>query len=320
MSAPWVPPRRGYHLRILALSLTVLVVGLTAFLMGVRMEAVIPATGTITARDLQDIRTLHAGLIEPGWCEGEASEHAQVYRVRLDAQGNGLIDPACGGGTVTQHVAIAGGRRVQVPLDNLRFHRLQAGDELWPGQVLAALHTDAWRAQLHQLELRLREWQSNGDGERLRGEADVLRRQLGEAVLRVPDSGQLWQVVQVRVAPAQAVLPGDIVARIVPLDPETRQPCDLIARLEIEEKHCADLTPGQLVRLASQVYDHRLHGHAQAWIERIEPWGEPGTDGVCRYMAIAPITDAKFPLPLGSTVKANVIVGRKVVYRIILEH
>ena len=158
------------------------------------------------------------------------------------------------------------------------------------------------------------------DNERLRAECDTLRHQLSQAQLHVPATGKLWLAVQVRFAPLQAVQPGDVIASIVPIDPETHQPLDLIVRLEVDEKHCGDLTLGQLVRISSNIHNHRLNGHAEACIERIEPWGEATPDGQRRYIVIAPVTEAPFPLALGSTVKAEVVVGRKVVYRIILEH
>jgi hypothetical protein len=326
MSAPWLPPRRAYHLRVFVVCLALVVLGLAAFLVGVRMEAVAPATGTITARDLSEVRSLLPGLVEPGWYEGEiAVTGGSPLRVRLDSQGNGGVEPGSGKcQNVCQYVLRDEDRRLRLDPDGVRFHRLEPGDELWPGQPLAAIRAEEWRFQLKQVEDRLRMLEGSGNqgagADRLRAERDTLRRQLSEAQFNVPSTHQLWLALQVRVAPLQAVQPGDVIATIVPIDPETRQPLDLIARLEVDEKHCGDLAPGQIVRLQSDMHNHRLHGQAQARIERIEPWGELAADGQRRYTVIAPITEAPFPLALGSTVKAEVVVGRKVVYRIILEH
>jgi hypothetical protein len=326
MPVPWIPPRRAYHLRIFVVSLTLVVIGLAAFLLGVRMEAVAPATGTITARDLCDVRTLLPGLIEPGWYESEvAVPGASPRRVRLDSQGNGLADPAGEvAGAVREYELRDADRALRIQPESVRFHRLEPGDELWPGQLLAAVRADDWRFELKQIEDQLRMAEGSGnqaaDSDRLRARRDALRHQLSEAQIHVPATGKLWLAVQVRVAPLQAVQPGDVIATIVPVDPESRQPLDLIARLEVDEKHCGDLAPGQIVHLQSDMHNHRLHGQAEARVERIEPWGEPATDGQRRYTVIAPVTQAPFPLALGSTVKAEVVVGRKVVYRIILEH
>jgi hypothetical protein len=130
--------------------------------------------------------------------------------------------------------------------------------------------------------------------------------------------------VRVRASPSQAVQPGDSVATVVPIDPQTRQPLDLMVRLEVEEKHWGQLwgEPGgdQAVRILSNVYSERTHVPAEGHIERLEPWGESGSTDERRFHALARITKAPHPLPLGSSCKAEIVVGRKLVYRIILEH
>jgi hypothetical protein len=326
MSPPWVPPRPGYHLRVFAVSLAVLVAGLAGFLFGVRMEAVAPATGTVTARDLQDVRTVLAGLIEPGWYEAELPRPGgESLRARLDREGNGLTDPARGTPLPVHHYELTDGeRRLRVKKDGVRFHRLEAGDELWPGQVLASVRADDWRFQLEQVEARLRQWESSGyqgtEYERARSEREALRHQLGQAAVRVPAEGDLWLAVRVHVALLQAVRAGDAVAAVVPLDPQTRRPRDLVARLDVGEKHFGSLEPGQVVRLDCPMYGHRLHGYAEARIERLGPCGEAGPDGQRRFHAVAPLTHAPFALPLGAGFKAEVVVGRKLVYRIILDY
>ena len=94
MSTAWVPPHPTYHLRVFALSLGVMVLCLVGLLFGVTMEAVAPATGIITARDLREVRARQAGLVEPGWYEGEATRPGQPpLAVRMDADGNGQSAP-----------------------------------------------------------------------------------------------------------------------------------------------------------------------------------------------------------------------------------
>jgi len=322
MSPPWTPPGRSHHLRVFTFSLVLVVLGLAGFLLAVRMEAVAPATGIVTARDLTEVRSLLPGLIEIGWYDGDVTDASgHVTRVRLDSQGDGITDPSIEPAIVAQY-RIAG--KLTVPLDTLRYHRLQPGDVLWPGQPYAAVRADEDRLRLKQVEERLRQWPSSGnhgpEREQLRAEAEVLRHRIEQATLRVPESAKLWQAVQVRVAPLQAVRAGDAIATIVPVDPVTHRPLDLLARLEIDEKHAGGLAPGQTVRLASATLNHRLHGRAEARIERIEPWAEPASDGTRRYYVVAPITEAPFDLPLGSSVQAEIVMGRKLVYRIILEH
>jgi hypothetical protein len=325
MSAVWVPPRRTYHLRVFGISLALIVLCLAAFLFGVHMEAKIPATGVVTARDLREVRTPVAGLIEPGWYEGEITRaDGSQLPVRFDDAGNGSTDPAGGPRqAVYQQELVEEGRRFSV--QGRRFHRLEVGDALWPGQVLAMLRTDELRARLNEIEDQLKELESRGDqNAALLRERDRLRDRLAQMVLRVPERAEAWMVLEVSASPLQAVRAGDAVAVIVPIDPQTRQPCGLIARLDVDEKHWGELcrAPGceQAVRIYSNVYNHRLHGHAEGRVERLEPWGEAVTSGERRFHALAPITQAPYSLPLGSSFKAEVVVGRKLVYRIILEH
>ncbi|MBY0526236.1 MAG: HlyD family secretion protein [Gemmataceae bacterium] len=320
MSVPWVPPRPTYHLRVFAVSLVLVVLCLVGLLFGVHMEAVAPVTGTITARDVQEVRSLLPGLIEPGWYEGEISLPGNTFlSVRMDSQGNGRVDPVVGAvETVIHHEWLDNGRKRAVKPGG--FHRLQPGDELWPGQVVAALRADDLRFQVQRIEDQLKERESRGDslGALVR-ERDRLRTQLSQAILTAPEKENSL-VLEVRVAPLQAVQPGDSIATLVPIDPQTHQPRDLVARLDVDEKHWDLLKPGQSVRVRSNVHNHRLNGCAAARIERMEPAGEAYGGGDRRFHALAPITASPFHLPIGSSFQAEVIVGRKLVYRIILEH
>lgn len=318
MTTAWVPPPRSYHLRIFAISLVLVVAALAAFLFAVHLEAISPATGIISARDLTEIRAPMAGLIEPGWYEGEiAQPEGPPLRVRVDHQGQGSTDPEGGPvQTIWQYELGTGRRRIEPR--RLRYHRLESGDELWPGQVLGCLRPVEPRVRLDSFDPRP-----------VGGEAepsfpiDLFRPdRLGRlpASLRVPANGAAWLAVQVKVVPSQAVQPGDVIATLVSIDPETHRPRDLIARLELDEKHWGEVAVGQKVRLSSTMHNPRLHGQANGVIDRLEPWGEPGPNGRCQFHAIARITDAPFPLWLGSSVQADVVLGRKLVYRIILEN
>lgn len=321
MSATWVPPRSTGYLRVFAISLILVVLCLAGFLFGVHMEARVPASGTITARDLQEVRSQLNGLVELGWYEAELSRPGgKQIRVRLDSNGDGQTDPAAGKPEfVQQREMVANGQRLT--LQGVRFHRLEAGDLLWPGQLLATVRADDVRSRLEAIEDQLKELESQGEQRaNLLRERDRLRDRLARGVLRVPEQGDGWMAVEVLAAPLQAVKPGDVLASIVPVDPQTGQPRDLMAYLDVDEKHWGGLTAGQTVRLQSQVHNHRLHGIAEARIERLEPWGRPGPNGERQFRALAAITQAPFVLPLGSSFQAEVVVGRKLVYRIILEH
>lgn len=263
MTAAWVPPRATYHLRVFAVSLVLVVLFLAALLFAVDVEAVAPATGVVTARDLREVRAPVAGLVE---------------------------------------------------------HKLRPGDELASADVLATVRNDDLRARLRIVQDQLNEAQSRGDPTTALGhERDHLQAQLASAVLRVPEGGP-WLVLEAKAAPLSAVRAGDVIAVIVPLDPQTRQPRDLVARLEVDEKHWGSLETGQTVRLRSAVHNHRLHGAAEARIDRLEPCGEAAGNEGRRFHATAAVTSVPYPLPLGSSFQAEVVVGRKRVYRVILEH
>jgi multidrug resistance efflux pump len=264
MTSAWVPPRSSYHLRIFAVSLVLVVLALAALLFGVEIEAVAPATGTITARDVREVRTVVAGLVE---------------------------------------------------------HRLRPGDEVPAGQTLATIRDDDLRSRFQEVEDQIKERESRGEPDTaLLRERERLRERLRLAVLRVPEGDCSWLVLEVPDAPLQAVRPGDVVAVIVPVDPQTHQPRDLVARLNVDEKHWGSVAVGQRVRVHSAVHNHRLHGHVEAKVEHLEPLGEPAGRGDRQFHALAPIASAPFPLPLGSSFQAEVVVGRKLVYRVILEH
>jgi hypothetical protein len=296
-------------------------IGLAVFLFGVRMEAVEPAHGIITARDLQDIRSPLNGLVELGWYEGTIADGDKSIPVRLDPEGDGIARAG------SEYQAVARYRleaRRSIAPDNLKFHRLEAGDDLWPGQPLAFLKTDEWRLQLKVLEDRLREWPSTGNHEteraQARGDVELIRFRLARSVMHVPSSERAWLAVSVHAVTGQAVQAGDAIAEVVPADPVTHQPLNLIARLEVDEKNLGDVEPGQNVRIACSMYNHRLHGRAEARVERIEPCGERNGNPDRKFIVHAPITSSPFSMPLGCSVKADIVVGRKVVYRIILEH
>jgi hypothetical protein len=318
MSTASVPPRRAYHLRVFAISLVIVVVCLVAFLFGVRMEAIVPAAGVIGARDQQELRAPLGGLIELGWYEGELPQNGTPLRVRVDRHGNGVADPGHGGSRrVTQYRIDSG---LEIPAENLRFHKLAAGDELWPGQICARIDSEKLELELTRLKARLADLESTKQpAAEVRTQIQTVQGELAKANIVVPDDTNHWLVLKVHPAARQAVAAGDPVALVAPLDPATHQPKALIALLDVQEKHTGELLPGQPVRIYSTMYNQRLHGHANGHIERLEPLAEPIAGGERHVRAVAAITAAPFTLRVGSSFKAEVVIGRKQVYRIILE-
>jgi hypothetical protein len=205
-------------------------------------------------------------------------------------------------------------------VDQLRLHKLQAGDIVWPEQVIAFVRADEsqrdmqrWKAKLEDLEARM---ETNRETQ-VRYQA--LRDLLAQAPLHVPAEKSAWKVLKVHVSQGQAVNAGDLLVQLSPVNPKTSLIEEWIAQLDVPERHVAGLEVGQEVRLYSALYNPRLHGHAEGTVERIEPIAEPGSNGERHVRAQVKVTRAPFLLKHGSGVKAEVVLGHKRVYRIILE-
>jgi hypothetical protein len=240
-------------------------------------------------------------LVELGWFEGEVTNGAgQPVAFRVDAAGDGLTDPARGTTLPIDDHRLPDGRDLKSAVKH--FHTLAAGDHLWPGQVVAWVQSEPAEVKRPTLKLP--------------GKATPE----ATPALRVPQQHALWQVLKVHVEPHAAVSAGTVVASIAPVDPHTHAPVEVVARLEIAEEKSEEVAVGQTVRLFSSVYNPRFHGPAEGKLVSIEPLAEMHADGKRYFHATAAVTHAPYPLKLGSGVTAKVVLGRKTVYRIILEH
>jgi hypothetical protein len=312
--------RPTYHLRVFIISLVIIALALAGALFGVRVEAVVPASGTITARELREARARLSGLVELGWYEAEvARPDGAPLPVRVDDEGNGvgLLD----GATLRVRQGELTDGELRLTVRERRLHRLQAGELLWPGQPLAQVRDDALRLRLATLDDQIKDHMQRSEPcDALIRERDRLREHHARATVFAPGSGERWLLVELRAAPAQKVNSGEVVAVIVAADPQTGQPRDLVARLDVEEKHWAGVAAGEKVRLHSAVYNSRHFGSAEAVIDRLEPSADTTVAGDRRFHALAPITQSPVALPLGSSFQAEIVVGRKLIYRVILEH
>jgi hypothetical protein len=135
-----------------------------------------------------------------------------------------------------------------------------------------------------------------------------------------PSEGRRWEVVEVPVQPGQKVAEGDIIARLLEVNATTGELLEPMVRLAIEEKYFSEVAAGQEVRIYSNMHHHRIHGVAKGKIDRLEPAGEPGPNGTRVFHAWVTITESPFHLKLGGSVRAEVILGRKPTYQVILEH
>jgi hypothetical protein len=138
--------------------------------------------------------------------------------------------------------------------------------------------------------------------------------------VRVPAGAPLSIVTDVAVGQGDRVEERQRLVTLNPLDSETHRPTQLIAWLDVAEEHVADVHPGQTVRLTSNLYNERIHGQFEAVIERIEPVGRLDGHGKRIYRVVAVVKETPLQLMLGSGVKAEIVIGKKRVWRIILEH
>jgi hypothetical protein len=141
-----------------------------------------------------------------------------------------------------------------------------------------------------------------------------------ESAFVAPSSAAKWLIVELPVSDGQHVQEGELLMSLVPVDPETNAVIDLVVRIEIDEKQFGYVEPGQEVRLFSAMYHHRTHGVAKGVIDRLEPMAVEGPNGSRKFHGWVRVTEAPFPLKLGSSVRVEIVTGRKRTYQIILEH
>lgn len=304
MSTVPLPPRPSYYIRIFVISLVIIVACLLGLLFGVQMEASVPATGILQAQDQQNLRASVSGLAKLGWYEGMVPNgSAAQVPFRVDAAGTGLARLADGKWLKIEDHRVSD----EVNLKNVekKFHRLQPGDHVWPGQPLARIDIDPLNG-LSPLQMlkQLNGPILNGDKEQW----------------TAPQTHDLWQVLKIHVEDNAPVHVGTLLVTLAPIHPKSHQPLNVIANLLINEEHIQEMEEGQDVHLYSNVYNSRLHGHAEAKLLRIHPLGETQADGKICFHAVAAVTHSPFPLRLGSSVTAKIVLGKKTVYRLILEH
>src|SRR5262245_9244161 len=135
MATGWVPPPRTGYLRTFSVSLLLVLLALALCLFAVRMEAVVPASGTVQARGQVEVRAPVPGLVEAGWYEGDvARPSGEAVRVRVDGRGDGCTDPARGPAQPVQGYKLPDGRAVAAA--GLPHPKLPPAAPLWPPHPL----------------------------------------------------------------------------------------------------------------------------------------------------------------------------------------
>ncbi len=140
------------------------------------------------------------------------------------------------------------------------------------------------------------------------------------AEVKTPEDASLWLVAAVHVEKEEGVKAGQRLATLVPLDPQSREPRELLVRLEVHEEHAVEVEVGQSLRVTSNLYNERTNEPLAAVVERVEPLGSVNDQGKRVFTVVAKLEPTERHLLLGSSVKAEILLGRKPVWRIILEH
>jgi len=158
--------------------------------------------------------------------------------------------------------------------------------------------------------------------ERIRTEAEVLQSQLKRSEellsryeIRAPEDAT---VVRVEKRPGEPVSRGELVLALSP-GSERR------VYLRVPERDVIKVRPGQKVRFFSQMYPYRQFGAAEGEVYLVEKWAEPYGSGSAGgpssrgYLVKCYIdSDAPYTLPLGSSVEAEILVGEKPIWKILL--
>ena len=247
-------------------------------------------------------------MIEPGWYEGELTAAAgPPLRVRVDARGDGSTDPSDGKPLTIRNYQTGDGRTVDAAA--LRFRKLEHGDEIWPGQVLARVHADDLELRLQRLSGKIRDLEARGQTvQGLRTERAEVERQLGMASFGPRRLHALWVVLKRHVEPGAAVKPGDAVALVAPLDPKTRQPLDPLVYLDVERS-----APGRVdggpggAPLPDDVQPPAAR--PRRGDRRVRRAAGEAAGGERRFRAVVAVTTAPFPLRSGAGCKAEIVVG-----------
>jgi len=157
---------------------------------------------------------------------------------------------------------------------------------------------------------------------RIRTELELMERPLERARellsrcrITAPQDGL---VVRAGKLPGESVSRGELLMVLTPND-ERR------IFFRVPERDIVKVKPDQEVRLYSQLYPYRQYGVAEGTVYRVENWAaaqelaSPG-GGERRYEVRTRVTYCPYPgpLPLGSSVQGEILVGKKQIYRVLL--
>jgi hypothetical protein len=136
------------------------------------------------------------------------------------------------------------------------------------------------------------------------------REQLEAVCPQFKATGKYWLLLELKEGQA----------KLLPVRDESGSLLEAIVEAEFDEKQFGELEIGQKVRLKSAMFSPRTHGYGEGKIVALRPIARENSHGQRGFGVEIAVTTAPFPLFYGSSIEAEVFLGRKETFRVILEH
>lgn len=342
-------------IRIVTISGLVFMVGVIALLFFAKMEEQVVAYGTVEPQDATDVRgrkttTISRVLAEPGdvVAEGDILVKLSSSRVRNDmARAQDQLEKAKVQLAV-QQAKLERLRKDPLP-EKLRFadeevsyakstldlsekelaraRKLVADGLMSESQLDAVLtkhNTDVNRSRLAkrkhdlvaagleasivkeaeaQLKLTQREIVN------MEREVERLRKDVDKCTIKAPVRGE---VVAVYKKDGESLSPGELLLTISSSD-------RMQLKLFVREEDIYKVGRGQAARIYSSVYSYRKYGICEGEVAEVAKWAD-AQGAKPAYEVVVSVGDAPFSMPLGSSAMAKIVVARRGILDMLLDH
>lgn len=211
---------------------------------------------------------------------------------------------------------LAGSESVQIiselMLERERMALIEAERQLVEAEHLQSLVEADYLGQL-QSALETRRDSLRLRASLIHAELEALGERRDEMAIKAPIDGEIT-LLEIR-HPGMRVEAGDLLIKLSPLDAAPR------VRATVGQRNIDLLSPGVPVRMESMVFDAPLEGYITGHIDRIAPEPQRDTAGSSaepRYEIMITVEDSPYPLVWGSTIRAEILLGRRSLLEIFL--
>lgn len=139
-------------------------------------------------------------------------------------------------------------------------------------------------------------------------EVERLRQDLAKCTIKAPTAGQ---VVAVYKKDGESLAPGELLLTISS-NSRTR------LKVLVSEQEIYKVGLGQLTRIYSSVYSYRKYGICRGVVAEVAKWAR-SRDGKQMYEVMVSVEDAPFPMLLGSSAIARIVVARRGILDMLLD-